>query len=114
MNNILYLKTFTFYQKQNSINKLILLDINNDMIYFFSYDFFNVTYSNLKQTIASTVKPLESSLNNNLLQQINETYNKHYVNDLQKEIILNMTRGEVLQCNCNELFLKIGSIEYII
>jgi hypothetical protein len=25
-----------------------------------------------------------------------------------------MTRGEVLQCNCNELFLKIGSIEYII
>jgi hypothetical protein len=114
MNNILYLKTFTFYQKQNSINKLILLDINNDMIYFFSYDFFSITYSNLKQTIASTVKSLESSLNNNLLQQINETYNKHYVDDLQKEIILNMTREEVLLCNCNELFLKIGSIEYII
>jgi hypothetical protein len=115
MNNILYLKTFTYYEKQNSIERLILLDKNNELLYFFNYDFFSATYSNLEQKIISTCKPIEKLLTKkDLLQKVYEAYKKYYINDLQKEVILNMTRKEVLLCNINELFLKIGSIEYLI
>jgi hypothetical protein len=115
MNNILYLKTFTYYEKRSSIERLILLDKNNEVLYFFNYDFYTATYSNLELKIMLTCKPIEKILTkNHLMIHVYQEYDKYYIDDLQKEIILNMTRKEILLSNLNELFLKIGSIEYII
>jgi hypothetical protein len=68
-----------------------------------------------QQKIMFTCKPIEKILTkNHLMIHVYQEYDKYYIDDLQKEIILNMTRKEILLSNLNELFLKIGSIEYII
>jgi hypothetical protein len=110
MNNILYLKTFTYYNKADSIERLILLDKNNEDSYFFNYNFFNSR--DLKEQIRSSKELLT---NCDFLKKIYyKTYDKYYISDLQKKFILIMTKGDILNCTPKELFLKIGSIEYLI
>lgn len=105
MNNILYLKEYHDY-----IEDLYMIDHQNSTNYRFNRNYFSDTYRGLNRKIIEHIflgKESDDFFKKRKCQ-------KFYIDDSQKEIILNMTREEMLNYNIRLLLHKINAIEYFI
>lgn len=107
MNIILYLKEYDDY-----INDLYLLDYKKDIIWYFNRNYFSETYKGLNKKIVEYKTTEKIKINSDFFKKRN--YQKFYIDDFQKETILNMTREETLNYNIRLLLHKINAIEYFI
>lgn len=96
------------YKLYNKIKSLYIYD--NEYSYYFHYNYFNETYKNINQTLLDTKKKISET--EFIFHKIKDDF--FYINDQQKEIILNFNREYLMQISVLQLIQLIGMEEYLI